>query len=439
MNSKELFMRRSSLAGTGFHRIWAGESISLVGTQITFFALPLVAVISLDADAFDMGLLNACGSLAVLLLGPSIGVWADRWEQRGTMIVANLLRCLLLAAVPLAWLLGGLNLPLLLVVAFGAGALSLLFDSAMASYIPALVGKDRLIPANSWMQSSVSVAETAGPGVAGLLIQLLGAPLAVAVDALSYLASTLALTGAPRSVSKTHEHEHEEDNHWQAIRHGLRTVLRDRVQRPLVLAAAHFNFFTAMFFALYILFLVRSLGFSPLLIGLLSVASGVAGLVGAAISARLAHRFGYGPVLAVAYALPGGAAVLVPLAGQVGTVPGAVLVALSGAVWSGAVVVNLILSESVKQALVPHAYLGRATSIIKFVSFGVEPIGALLAPGLVALGLGLGGTMLLASVGVGTSCLWLVFTGVHRLRQVAAPAEPDRPAPAPITTVGEEL
>ncbi|MCA1217118.1 MFS transporter [Streptomyces sp. 8L] len=419
-------MPRSSLAGTGFHRIWAGESISLVGAQVTYFAMPLVAVLSLHANAFDMGLLNAAGSLAVLLLGPSIGVWADRREQRGAMIGANLARCLLLAAVPVAWYLGALNLPLLLVVAFGVGALSLLFDSAMASYVPALVGKDRLLPANSWMQSSVSVADTAGPGLAGVLVQVLGAPLAVAVDALSYLASTVALVGSPRSRGKAAPDEHDDETHWQAVRHGLRMVLRDGVQRPLVLAAAHFNFFTAMFFALYILYLVRSLHFSPLLIGLLNVAGGVAGLAGAAISNRLTARYGYGPVLALAYALPGGAAILVPLAGRVDLVPGAVLVALSSAVWSGSVVVNLILSESVKQTVVPHAYLGRATSVIRFVSFGVEPIGALLASGLVALGLGLGGTMLLASVGVGTSSLWLVVTGVHRLRHVAPPEETDQ-------------
>ncbi|MEU4820354.1 MFS transporter [Actinomadura sp. NPDC023710] len=431
-------MRRSSLAGTGFHRIWAAESVSLAGTQISFFALPLVAVISLHADAFDMGLLGACGSLAVLFLGPSIGVWADRWERRTTMIVANLVRCLLLAAVPAAWLLGELSLPLLLVVAFGVGGLSLLFDSAMASYVPALVGKDRLIPANSWMQSSASVSETAGPGLAGVIVQILGAPLAVAVDALSYLASTFALVTSPRKVGEGGD-EHGEEGHWQAIRHGLRTVLRDPVQRPLVLAAAHFNFFTAIFFTLYILYLVRSLGFSPLLIGLLNVAGGAAGLAGAAISARLAGRFGYGPVLAVTYALPGGAGLLFPLAGQVDLVPGAVFVTLSNAVWSGAVVINLILSESVKQAVVPHAYLGRATSIIKFVSFGVEPIGALVASGLVALGLGLAGTLLLASVGLGASCLWVIAAGVHRLRQVAVPAEPDQGAPLPVPTTGKEL
>jgi MFS family permease len=427
-------MRRSSLAGTGFHRIWVGESISLVGAQVTLFALPLVAVLSLHANAFDMGLLNACGSLAVLLLGPSLGVWADRWDRRRSMIIANLARCVLLAAVPVAYAAGALGLPLLLGVAFGVGALSLFFDSAMASYVPALVGPARLVPANSWMQSSVSVADTAGPGLAGLLVQVLGAPVAIAADAISYLASTVALMLSPRAVRDTGEEEDE--GHWQAIRHGLRTVLRDKVQRPLVLAAAHFNFFTAMFFALYLLFLVRSLGFSPLLIGLLNVAGGVAGLAGAAVSTRLAGRFGYGPVLTVAYALPGAAAVLVPLAGRTDLVAGAVLVALSSAVWSGSVVVNLILSESVKQTVVPHEYLGRATSIIRFVSFGVEPVGALLASGLVALGLGLGGTLLLASVGVGTSALWPLASGVHRLRRVTAPG--DEP-PAPVGVVVPEV
>jgi MFS family permease len=425
-------MPRSSLAGTGFHRVWAGESVSLVGAQVTFFALPLVAVLSLRANAFDMGLLNACGSLAILVLGPSIGVWADRWKRRGTMITANFARAVLLSAVPIAHLCGVLNLPLLLVVAFGVGALSLLFDSTMASYVPALVGPDRLVQANSWMQSSVSVADTAGPGLAGLLVQVLGAPVAIAADAVSYLASTAALLLSPRGVRQLAP-QGDSEGHWQAVRHGMRTVLRDRVQRPLVLAAAHFNFFTAMFFTLYILFLVRTLGFSPLMIGLLNMAGGITGLVGAALSARLAERFGYGPVLTVAYALPGAAAVLVPLAYWTGAAGGAVLVAASSALWSGSVVVNLILSESVKQTLVPHEYLGRATSIIKFVSFGVEPVGALLASAFVALGLGMDGTLLLASVGVGTSALWPLSAGIHRLRRI----QPPQPPTVPVTAAKE--
>jgi predicted MFS family arabinose efflux permease len=308
----------------------------------------------------------------------------------------------------------------------------------MASYVPALVGPGRLVQANSWMQSSVSVADTAGPGLAGLLVQVLGAPVAIAADAVSYLASTAALLLSPRGVRQLAPQEGGE-GHWQAVRHGMRTVLRDRVQRTLVLAAAHFNFFTAMFFTLYILFLVRTLHFSPLMIGLLNVAGGIAGLVGAALSARLAERFGYGPVLTVAYALPGAAGVLVPLAYWTGAAGGAVLVAASSAVWSGSVVVNLILSESVKQTLVPHEYLGRATSIIKFVSFGVEPVGALLASAFVVLGLGMDGTLLLASVGVGTSALWPLLAGIHRLRRIQPPQPPTVPATAAPATAAKEI
>ncbi len=414
------FVRRSSLWGTGFFRIWAGESVSLIGAQVTLFALPLVAVLSLHATAFDMGLLTAAGSLAVVLFAPSLGVLADRYERRRTMLLANVGRAVLLLAVPVAYLTGVLNLALLIVVSFCVGALSLLFDSAMSSYVPALVGPARLVPANSWLQSSVSVADTAGPGLAGLLVQLVGAPLAILADAISYLVSSLALfSSAPVRTST----DDEDELHWQAIKRGLRIVLADRVQRPLVLAAAHFNLFTAAFFALYLLFLVRTLHFSPLLIGLLNVAGGVAGLLGAGISARLAERFGYGPVLTVAYALPGVAALLVPLAVLAGPVAGAVLVSLSSAIWSGSVVVNLILSESIKQALVPHHLLGRATSVIRFVSYGVEPVGALLGAGLVAAGLGLGGTLALASVGVGTSAVWLLVSRVSALRRVAVRAE----------------
>jgi len=408
--------RRSALSGIGFFRIWAGESVSLIGAQVTLFALPLVAVLSLHATAFDMGLLTAAGSLAVVLFAPSLGVLADRYERRRTMLVTNIGRAVALLAVPVAYLTGVLNLPLLIVVAFCVGALSLLFDSAMSSYVPALVGPARLVAANSWMQSSVSVADTAGPGLAGLLVQLLGAPLAIVADAFSYVVSSLALL---RSAPVRTSIDHEDELHWQAVKRGLRVVLTDRVQRPLVLAAAHFNLFTAVFFTLYLLFLVRTLHFHPLLIGLLNVAGGVAGLFGAGISARLAERFGYGPVLTVAYALPGMAALLVPLAVLAPPIGSAVLVSLSSAVWSGSVVVNLILSESIKQALVPHDLLGRATSVIRFVSFGVEPVGALLGSGLVAAGLGLGGTLTLASVGVGTSAVWLLVSRVSTLRQVA--------------------
>lgn len=414
-------MHRSILSGTGFFRIWAGESISLAGSQVTAFALPLVAVITLKANAVEMGLLMASESLAALLLAPALGAWADWSERRLTMIIANLGRLALLALIPACYFLGILDLPVLLLAAFGVGALSLLFESAMSSYVPPLVGQERLIPANSWMQGSGSVAETAGPGLAGLLVQFLGAPLAIAVDALSYLASTVALLASP--VHRIHTGDDERESIRAAIRHGMRAIFANPVQRSMVMAAAHFNFFTSMFFALYMLFLVRTLHFSPLLIGLLNIAGGAAGLIAAAISSRLANRFGHGPVITMVYGLPGAAALLVPLASMAGSVGGAVLVGVSSGFWAGSVAVNLILSETVKQAMIAPELLGRATATFRFATLGVEPFGAMAGAGLASAPLGMTGTLVLASAGIGSSAIWLVLSRVGLLRDLTPAAD----------------
>ncbi|MCH6161604.1 MFS transporter [Streptomyces marispadix] len=409
---------RRELAATGFFRLWTGESASLVGSQVTLFALPLVAVLVLDASAWEMGLLGAAGSLAVLLFGPSIGAWVDRMDRRSAMQTANVLRCLLLLLVPAAYLLDALHLWLLLLVAFAVGGLSLLFDTAMAGYVPALVGR-RLVAANSWMQSTVSVSDTAGPGLAGALVQVLGAPLAILADAASYLVSMTALQRLPKAPPGEAE---EEQTHFRAVAAGFLLVLRDRVQRPMMLAATHFNLFTAMFFAVYMLYLIKVLGFSPLAVGLLNVAGGLTGLLGAWISSRVAERFGYGTVLTVVYAIPGVAALLVPAAQLFdGPLP-AVLVGASTALWSFSVTVNLILSETIKQALVPSGMLGRVTSVIRVTSWGVEPVGSLLGGAIASSALGLRYTLVLAGAGVFTSMFWTLFSRVRSLRVL--PEEP---------------
>ncbi|NLU71715.1 MFS transporter [Streptomyces sp. HNM0575] len=410
---------RQDLAATGFFRLWTGESASLIGSQVTLFALPLVAVLVLDANAWEMGLLGAAGSLAVLLFGPSIGAWVDGMDRRTAMQAANVLRCVLLLSVPAAYLLDSLHLWLLLLVTFAVGGLSLLFDTAMAGYVPTLVGRRRLVGANSWMQSTISVSDTVGPGLAGALVQVLGAPLAILADAFSYLVSMVALRRLPKAPPGEGA---SEEPHFRAIVAGFTLVLRDRVQRPMMLAATHFNLFTAMFFAVYMLYLVKVLGFSPLMIGLLNVAGGVTGLLGAWISSRVAERFGYGAVLTVAYAVPGAAAVLVPAAQLFREPLSAVLVGASTALWSFSVIVNLILSETIKQALVPSAMLGRVTSVIRVASWGVEPVGSLLGGAIASTALGLQHTLVLAAAGVFTSMLWTLFSQVRSLRSI--PAEP---------------
>lgn len=403
----------SSLTRTGFFKLWLGEAISLAGTQITTFAIPLIAVLTLHANAWQMSLLGAAGSAATLLFGLFVGVWADRYERKRLLLFANAGRCLVLFAIPVLYWSGYLSLPVLLAVTFVVGVLSLLFDSTMSAYLPGLVGTDGLTTANSWLQGSVSVGEIAGPGLAGILVQILTAPIVILVDIASYLVSSFAIVTLPGGKQERQQEGDDEQPHLQAALAGLRLLWNDRIQGPLALAAAHFNLFTSMFFVLYTLYVIRVLHFSPFLLGLTTTIGGVGGLLGASMSSRIA-RLGYGRVLCVAYALPGLAGLLVPLAQSFGMPYSAILVGASSALWSCSVVINLVLSEAIKQAYVPDYLLGRVTATVRFISWGIEPLGALLAGALAVSFLGLRGTLLLAASGVATSALWPWLSGAVR-------------------------
>ncbi|MGW4499114.1 MFS transporter [Micromonospora sp. NPDC004336] len=420
------FLNRE-LAATGFYRLWLGETMSVAGSQITYFAIPIIAVLSLGADSVQMGILGAAGSAATLVFGLYAGVWADRYERRGLLRRLNLGRALVLLVVPVCYLLDLLSVPVLVLVVFTVGTLSLIFDSAMSAYVPRLVGRAQLTRANSWMEGSAAVGEVAGPGLAGVLVQLLSVPLVLLVDACTYLVSVVAMSRLPEDRPAVAT-EPEEQGRFRRATSGIMLLLRDRMQRPLLVAAAHFNFFTAMFFAIYVLYIVKVLHFSPVQIGILAALGGGAGLMASTTASRISDRFGLGRPLIVAYALPGAGAVLTPLAASVSMPVAFTLVAVSQTVWVFAVVVNLILSESIKQALVPSHMLGRATASIRFVSWGVEPFGALLGGLLGATRLGLGGTLVLASVGLATSALWPLLSPARDLRDL--PGAGDEPADA---------
>ncbi|MFJ9444301.1 MFS transporter [Kitasatospora sp. NPDC101235] len=426
-----------SLRETGFFRLWTAESVSLAGAQVTAFALPLVAVITLDASAWEMGLLSAVGSAAALLFGLSAGAWSDRYERRAVMLVANVARALVLLLIPGLYFLDMLTLYAMAAVAFVVAVLTLVFDSAMASYTPRLVGKHNLAQANSWMQGTVSVGHVAGPGLAGALVQVLGAPATLLLDSVSYVVSSLNLVRMPKAAPDRAAGEKPEP-HFQAVRGGLRLLARDRIQRPLVIGAAHFNFFTAMFFTLYTLYTIKVLGFSSLLFGALTMIGGASGLLGAALAPRAGRKFGMGPTLVTVFALPGVTGLLIPAAVAVNKPLAAFFVGVSSFVWSFAVVINLILSETIKQALVPDRYLGRVTSAFRFVASGVEPFGALVGGALAAGSFGIPRTLVLASAGLMTSALWPFFSDVRRLRDIASHVTEDAPGDGNVPVLAGE-
>ncbi|MBT2450994.1 MFS transporter [Streptomyces sp. ISL-43] len=434
--------RRASFKGTGFLRLWSGETVSLAGAEVTFMAMGIAAATTLAATPWQMGVLEAAESAAVLLLGLSAGVWADRYERRRIMQLANAGRFLLVLSVPLLFWLDALTMPVLYAVVFGVGALTLLFDSAMSAYLPRLVPRHQLGAANSWMEASTSVGSVAGPGLAGLLIQIMSAPFALIVDAVSYLVSSAALAGLPKAepgaADGAGDDEQgdgkqgaaegaEPESHRKAVLKGLELLLRDRVQRPMVLAAAHFNIFHAMFFSVHTLYVLRVLGFSPALLGATSMAGGVAGLLGATSTTTITRFLGQGRALILVYASPGLSAVLVPLAHFSHNKALAVtLVALSTFTWTFAVIINLVISETVKQTLVPDRLLGRVTASTRFISWGVQPVGALLGGWIGGL-IGLSEVMLLAAVGLFTSALWPLLSPVRHLVEAPAPSDTATP------------
>src|SRR6185369_5893105 len=182
-----------AMLGMAFRTLWVGQTLSLFGSQVTFLALPLAAILVLHASAFEMGVLGAVEFAPFLFLTLFAGAWVDRVRRRPVMIAANLARAGLIGAVPIAAALGVLSIPFLAVVAFAAGCGAVLFEVAFLAYVPSLVGRDRLTAANTRLFSSASAADVVGPGLAGTLVSLVGAPFALAADALSYLVSAASL------------------------------------------------------------------------------------------------------------------------------------------------------------------------------------------------------------------------------------------------------
>ncbi|WP_433790759.1 MFS transporter [Actinoplanes sp. CA-252034] len=418
----------TSLAKTGFFRLCVAEAISYAGAQLSVFALPLVAALSLQAGAWEMSLLVAAGSAADLVLGLSTGVWADRYERTRLMHIANMGRLLILVALPVLWWADMLTVWILAVAAFVLGALSLLFQSALVPYLPRLVGKEHIGRANSWLEGTQSASEVAGPGLAGVIVQVLGPPVALLVDAATYVVSSVSLLRLPKAPPNRAEGEGKP--HVAEIREGLRLLRRDRYQWPLALASTHFNLFCSMFAALYVLFAVRVVGLSPLLLGVMTAIGGVAGLVAAALSGRITDRIGHGPTLVLSYVLPGLTALPVGLTHLMPLPYALVLIGISQFTWAYSIVTMQISIGTVRQTLVPDAVLGRITASVRFMSWGIMPLGALLGGALAETSVGLGGTLVISSTGMCFAALWPLLSSVRKLRSLTGEeGGADREAP----------
>jgi predicted MFS family arabinose efflux permease len=336
------------------------------------------------------------------------------------MIACDLGRALLLGSIPLAAALGLLRIEQLYLVAALAGILTTFFDIANASYLPALVQRERLVEANSKLGSSDSLAEISGPALGGALVQLLTAPFAIVIDALSFLGSALFL-GAIRAPEAAPAPSNERAHLWHELLEGLRLVARQPTLRALAGGIGTFGFFGAFFNTLYVLYAVRDLGLPPALVGILVGLGGVGALAGSFVAERIVRRLGLGRALIGAMLFAATLQLLIPLAR--GPLPLATfMLAMPQLIGDIGWAIFLISEISLRQSVIPDHLLGRANASSQFFTRGLVPLGALLGGTLGAL-IGARFTLLIAICGILLGSLWLIFSPIRTLRAPPAPAE----------------
>ncbi|WP_020118872.1 MFS transporter [Streptomyces canus] len=403
-----------------FRRYWTGQSISLVGDQISQIALPLVAVLALHADAAHMGWLATAQLMPALLFSLPAGAWADsRAHRRRVMIATDLARAVLIASVPIAYALDALTFTQLYAVALGIGALTVLFDVCNTILFVSLIPAERYIEGNSLVNGSRAMSFVAGPSAGGLLVQLLTAPLALLADAVTYLASACCLARItpvePPAVPPA-------KGHFTA---GLRWIFRSRVMRATFAGSATVQFFNFIFHTLFVLYATTELGLSAGVLGSVLGVGAIGGLVGAALTGRLVRRVGVGPAVVIGFAAFPVPLLLVPLADGPDALILSLLFLAEFGSCVGAMIVDISLG-SLQTALIPHALRARVNGAYRTLTHGVRPLGAL-AGGALGTAVGLRPTLWIATAGAVMCLVWVLPSPVPRIREL-----PDTsPEPAP--------
>ncbi len=394
-------------------KLWTGQTISTFGSTITREAIPYIAVITLGATPVQMGLLAAAASVPVLLIGLIAGAQADRLRRRPLMIAADLLRAVLVLVVPAAAVLGILRLQELFAIAALAGAVGVFFDVAYPTYVPTLVRRDQLVEANSKLGLSSSLAEVAAPGLAGVLVQTLTGPIAMLIDAASFVwsAISVALIRAPEPAPAPPA---DRQHLGREIIDGLRTLMGHPVLRAFALTGATGAFFGNFFATLYGLYAYRVLHLTPALLGIAVAMGGAGELIGAPLAARVSRRFGVGRTLVATSLIGSAVSLLIPLArGPV--VLAAAMLMISQLVNDGANAIYGINELSVRQAITPGRLLGRVNAGMQLLRSGIGPLGAIVA-GVLAQAISPRPTVLVAVLGGALGVIWLVRSPIPGLK-----------------------
>ncbi|HET8908624.1 MAG TPA: MFS transporter [Ktedonobacterales bacterium] len=406
----------------GFTLFWSGETISLFGTQVTLLAVPLTAVLTLHATATQLAVVRFVEALPFVLFTLIFGAWVDRRRRKPVLILANAARGLLIGLVPLLAVMHLLQLSLLAAIAFMVGVFTVLFEVTWLAYVPSLITASELVEANGKVATSSAAAEVAGPGLGGLLVQALTAPLALLIDALSYIIATISLLAIRAPEPRPHLPHSQRSRLLRDIGEGIQVAWRNIYLRAIMVMSGLWNMLFGIADTVFVYYAIRELHMQAGTLGAIFGVGAVGGLVGAAISTRLGQRGRFGPILGVAFTFGCMPWLVLPAMGGslplrvVGFTVAYFLVRLGLGLWT-------VLVLSFRQAITPNHLLGRVGASLRFVSYGLGALGFLLAGGL-ASWVGLHATLWLAAAGfIIILLITLLATPLPRVRSI--PTAPD--------------
>ncbi len=412
-----------------FRQLFFGDTISQFGTQLTMLALPILAIRVLGADAFQMGLLATCEFLAFLVIGLPAGAWVDRWRKQRVLVANDLLRALALGSLPLAWALDVLTFAQMLVVALVVGCCTVFFDVAYQSYLPDIVEPKDIGEGNAKLQASQSVAMIGGPALAGVLIKVLGAPLTILFDALSFVGSALFVRRI-RHIDTPPPRESRRALHIE-IREGLAFVLKHPLLWRITACTSLSNFFSSVSGAMLVLYALR-LGLDEGQLGIGFAIGAGGGLLGALVTTKVTAWVGEGRVIPLSSLVWMPAGVLMPLAGTVFN-PMAAIIGYMLLRSFGVVLYN-VAQVSFRQRLCPRQMLGRMNASIRFLVWGVMPIGSFIG-GVIGHNFGLRTVFIVEGIGIVFAALPVLISPLLTMRDLPREldllSDPDESRPAP--------
>lgn len=422
MTAAQLLTRRIPLLGQrDFRRFLTAQSVSYLGDQVTLIALPLAAVLAVHATTAQIGYLATAATLPMLLFGVHAGGWVDRCRRRRPLLVsADLTRALLLASIPAAYALGALSMAQLYVVAAGAGTAAVLFDVSAATVIPALVPAWQRDAGNSLLRGSYSFSWVAGPGLGGLLVQLVTAPGAIFFDAASFLVSAglIRTVHIPQATSG--------QGPRPGVAAGMRFIVRDPVLRPYVTSATVLSLCYAIYFTLLIPFAVRDLHLSSAQIGLAVGTGAVGALAGSVLTVPVTRRLGVGHTLILGSLVYAAALLAIPFAPRTHPWAACATIAAAELVSGFGLMLSNINGLSLQQTVTPAAVLGRVAGAAMAGNYGARALAGLVAAA-IGTRLGLAPSITLAATLAVASITILIASPVRTMRQLPGQASPDKP------------